>query len=79
MNSDLLKKIIKERCVNKSALAEKLGVSRVSTYHYINGVCEPRATQISVFADVLRLTDDEVNRIFFAKNVECDSTLKEEA
>lgn len=67
-NSVLLKEIVKESGLKKSFIAERMGVSYSSYMRKESGKSPFYADELSVLWDLLRLSSQEVNEIFFAES-----------
>lgn len=63
-NSELLREKIAESGMKKSAIAERIGVSKQCFYNKMNGQ-EWTAKQIDCLREILRLSDADVIAIFF--------------
>ena len=68
-NSLLLNDKIDASGLKRNSIAEKLGVSRVSLYNKVRGVTEFTAVEMYTLSDLLNLTDDEKESIFFNQKV----------
>lgn len=71
---ELLKNKIAESGMTMVAIAEKTGISRETIYNRFKGVGEFTASEMVALSDVLRLTNRERDRIFFARKVEREAT-----
>lgn len=60
--------------ITKKKLAERLGLSDMGLYKKINNITEFKASEISILQEILRLTHEERDAIFFALNVDYKST-----
>ena len=69
MNYELLNKLIDERKVSKSALAEKLGLSRQGLYNKLNGDNDFLGSEMKNISEALSLSNDERDAIFFDSDV----------
>ena len=56
--------------VTKKELANHLGISLQALYNKIRNAAEFKASEIIVVTDILNLSADEREEIFFASNVE---------
>ena len=56
--------------MSKGAIADALGISRMSLTRKINNVTEFKASEISLLKTILRLDDQERDKIFFANYVD---------
>lgn len=74
MNNDLLKKVIQDRGIKITSLADKIGISRQSLSQKLNGEREFAQGEILAIKNNLRLSDEEFMLIFFNSNVEENST-----
>lgn len=69
-NTLKLKAAIAESGLNQEQIAEMLGVS-LSTFNYkLNGVSEFKASEIKKLAELLKMKDETMVKIFFADNVD---------
>lgn len=73
-----LNKAIAESGITIVAIAKKIGISREGLYKKINNDTEFKASEISAMKKILRLTNEERDKIFFAKEVEYNSTKEEQ-
>ena len=65
-NSQELKNRIAENGLMLSFVCEKLGITYATLRRKINNENEFTASEISTLTELLHLTDEERNRIFFA-------------
>lgn len=65
-NTKLLEAKIKQSGLKKCHIAARLGVSSAGLTNLIRGRAEFKASQIHVLADLLNLTAQEKEAIFFA-------------
>lgn len=68
-NTDLLKRKIDESGYKIAYIAECLGISYQALYNKIGNKTQFLASEIMKLSELLKLTDDERNAIFFAENV----------
>ena len=66
-NTELLAEAISRSGLKKGYIAERLGVSRTGLNNLINTRAEFRASQMVALAELLGLTVEEKNAIFFAQ------------
>lgn len=66
-NGLLLEIAITRSQISKRDLAKKLGISEQGLYNKLKGVSEFRASEIRTLTDVLSLSAQEREDIFFAK------------
>lgn len=66
-NTEELREHIVSSGVSITFLAEKLGITRECFYKKLNNVTEFKASEIMKCSRLLHLSDDERDRIFFAK------------
>lgn len=70
----LLRQKIDESGMTMKAVAEKAGILRETLYNRFNGVGDFTASEMLALSDVLRLTNKERDKIFFARKVEQKAT-----
>lgn len=70
MDLILLNSKIDEIKIPITTIAEKMGISRQTFYLKMSGQREFKPSEIEKICDILRLTDDEKNSIFFADRVD---------
>lgn len=70
----LLRQKIDESGMTMKAVAEKAGILRETLYNRFNGVGDFTASEMLALSDVLRLTNKERDKIFFARKVERKAT-----
>lgn len=75
-NSILLNYKIKISGYRHGFLAEKLGLSRTGLYNKINNKSEFLASEIQTLSDILKLSPDERQEIFFAREVDEMDTIE---
>lgn len=69
-NSAKLKGKMVESGLNQTWIAEQLGMT-IATFNYkVNNKTEFKASEIKKLSEILHLTNDDVNAIFFADKVE---------
>ena len=67
MNLSYLNERIERSRIPITAIAEELGISRQSLYHKMKGERDFKTAEVTALCEILRLTDEEKNIIFFAK------------
>lgn len=67
---EALKKKINDSGMTIVAICEKSGILRETLYNRFKGVGDFTATEMVALSDVLNMTNDERDAIFFAKQVE---------
>lgn len=70
----LLKNTIDTRGTTIVSMAENIGISRECFYNKLAGEAEFKASEIEKITSILRLTKRERDAIFFAREVERNST-----
>ena len=65
----LLEKTIKESGMTITAIAEKIGITRVTLYNRLNGIGEFTGPEIVKISEVLHLSKKERDKIFLTKKV----------
>lgn len=78
-NTGLFRKKVDNRGVKLKFLAETLGISPFALQKKIENRNEFKASEIDKLGQLLDLSRDEVDAIFFDRNVELQSTNKAEA
>lgn len=73
-DSYLLNYKIKESGIKLGTLADKLGLSRAGLYNKINGISEFYGGEILTLSEVLGLSTEDRENIFFNKKVDKKST-----
>lgn len=69
-NTTLLRQKIDDSGYKLRFIAKKLGITYAGLLKKLNNETEFKASEIAVLKELLKLTDDEVNQIFFAFVVE---------
>lgn len=69
-NSAKLKGKMVESNLNQTWIAEQLGMTLATFNYKVNNKTEFKASEIKKLSEILHLTNDEVNAIFFADKVE---------
>lgn len=69
-NTNMLLEAIKRSGYRLSFIAQKLGISRATLYNKIYGRTEFLQSEISLLKDLLNLTAEEGELIFFANDVD---------
>ena len=78
INYELLRKRVKSSGMTMVAISEKTGILRETLYNKLNGKSEFYVSEIVALTATLHLTKDERDKIFFAKEVELNETVKGE-
>ena len=65
-NTEELRKRIASCGISITFLAEKLGITREGFYKKLNNATEFKASEIAKCSQLLNLSDEERDRIFFA-------------
>ena len=66
----LLKETIKNSGISMAFIAKKTGITRETLYNRLDGRGEFKASEIYKLSQVLHLTSEERDEIFFATNSE---------
>lgn len=66
-DSELLKKKIAESGISMSYIAKKVGISREGLYKKINNISEFKASEIFAIKEILNLSAEERDDIFFTR------------
>lgn len=67
---ELLRKKIDESGYKLAWLAERCGITYFGFNKKLKGDTEFKASEIAILKDILKLTDEEVQAIFFENNVD---------
>lgn len=70
----LLRQIIDDSGMNKTAIAEKSGITRDRLYKLLDGL-EAKASEIEGLSRTLRMTNPVRDKVFFAKKVVDETTV----
>ncbi|MBR3238809.1 MAG: toxin-antitoxin system, antitoxin component, Xre family protein [Oscillospiraceae bacterium] len=73
-NTRLLEQKIKDSGLKLTYIADRLGVVWITLRRKLDGESEFKQSEIVVLKDLLHLTDEDVNAIFFISKVEKLST-----
>lgn len=73
-NSELLCELIKNAGYTKADFAEKIGLSRQGLHKKIFNITEFKQTEIEKISRELKLTRKQETAVFFANNVDVQST-----
>lgn len=65
-NLELLKKVLDESGMTMTAIAEKSGILKATLYNRLKGVGEFTASEITSLTNVLHLTKQQRDKIFFS-------------
>lgn len=71
---NLLKTRMDESGLKKGFIAQQLGVTPQGLYKKLTDKSDWYYTQVMVLKDLLKLSDEDVSEIFFAENVDLQST-----
>jgi hypothetical protein len=74
VNEKLLREKMAESGYKMQFIAEKCGLTYQGLLNKINNVRAFKTTEAGILKDLLKLSDDEFNAIFFADNVGCETT-----
>lgn len=67
-DTKLLEQAIKDSGLKKGYIAEKLGLSRTGLANCINNRAEFKTSHVATLCDLLNLSAEQRNAIFFARN-----------
>lgn len=73
-DSTKLNGAISDSGISITAIARKLGITRECFYKKLNNKTEFKASEIASMQNILGLSNEERDAIFFAKEVEYSST-----
>ena len=69
MDLEMLNKKIRDSGMTMVAISSKIGITRETLYNKINGIVEFKASEIQKLSNVLGLSEEDRNHIFFTNNV----------
>lgn len=69
-NSELFEMMVRDKGIKKTFIADKLGISNQALLNKISNKSEFKAGETIVIRDLLGLTNQQWEQIFFATNVE---------
>lgn len=69
-NSELLSEVISEFGITITALSKRIGITREGFYKKLNNETEFKASEISAIQQILQLTNEKRDEIFFGEKVE---------
>ena len=69
-NSKMLSDVISESGMTITAISKKIGITREGFYKKLNNETEFKASEILAIQEILHLTNEIRDEIFFAKKVE---------
>ncbi len=69
-NSEELLKCISESGITITAIASKMGITRECLYRKLRNETEFKASEIVAMQDILRISSQKRDEIFFESNVE---------
>lgn len=72
-NTKLLDEAIQASGISKTFIAKKMGLSRQALYNKLSGKFEFRVSEINTLQNVLHLTPEQRESIFFALGSELNS------
>lgn len=64
-----LKEKIRDTGLTMTAIGRRTGITRETLYNKINGTSEFKASEIAAVSDILQLSNEERDKIFFAHTV----------
>ena len=74
VNVDKLKGVMKEKRINVETLASMIGIDRATLYRKLNSAGETfTIKEANQIVQILGLTREEADRIFFAQVAACDA------
>ncbi len=70
MDIEMLKERLSAAGIKMSEAAERIGVTRQGFYNKLSGCTEFKSSEIRVLSDMLKLSSDERDQIFFRDYVD---------
>lgn len=75
-NTQLLKILMLKKGIKQKQIAESLSITPQSVYRKVNGINEWKGSEITRIVELLELSREESDAIFFGKGVDFKSTNK---
>lgn len=72
-NMEMLRQCVDESGITKTALSQKMGLTRAGLLKKLSGATEFKASEILSISTILHLSDKERDTIFFSPDVESNS------
>lgn len=78
-NSNELRAAMTRKGMTQEQVAEALGVTTATLNYKINNKREFKTSEVKALVDLLEIPKEDIDKIFFANDVDCESTIEGEA
>lgn len=78
-NSNELRAAMTRKGMTQEQVAEALGVTTATLNYKINNKREFKTSEVKALVDLLEIPKENIDKIFFANDVDCESTIEGEA
>ena len=68
-NTELLRDVINKSGLTITFISDKMGLTREGLYNKLNGLSEFKASEIVRLSEILHLSSEKREKIFFARKV----------
>ena len=76
-NSNELRAAITRKGMTQEQVAEALGITTATLNYKINNKREFKTSEVKALVDLLEIKKEDIDKIFFANDVDCESTIEE--
>ena len=76
-NSNELRAAITRKGMTQEQVAEALGITAATLNYKINNKREFKTSEVKALVDLLEIKKEDIDKIFFANDVDCESTNEE--
>ena len=76
-NSNELRAAITRKGMTQEQVAEALGITTATLNYKINNKREFKTSEVKALVDLLEIKKEDIDKIFFANDVDCESTTDE--
>ena len=73
-NSNELRAAITRKGMTQEQVAEALGITTATLNYKINNKREFKTSEVKALVDLLEIKKEDIDKIFFANDVDCEST-----
>ena len=76
-NSNELRAALTRKGMTQEQVAEALGITTATLNYKINNKREFKTSEVKALVDLLEIKKEDIDKIFFANDVDCKSTFEE--
>ena len=76
-NSLELRAALTRKGMTQEQVAEALGITTATLNYKINNKREFKTSEVKALVDLLEIKKEDIDKIFFANDVDCESTIEE--